>query len=884
MFRRIRNRFHQLLHQGQFRRELNEEMSFHIDRLTEDLIRKGMDPGKARREAHLRFGSMERAQARSREAQGVAFFDEAGRNVRFALRSMTRSPLFAGTFILTLALCIGLGTAVFSVVDAVLWRPLPYPEPDHLAHAVLYAPSLGKNPGNTAVDGRTWERIRDEGAPLERAVYSAWVQGVNLSTDQAAAYVRQQRVGAGYFRTLGVPPRMGREFEAAEDVTDGPPVAILSHHLWVSTFGGNPEILGTTIRLKGEAHTVVGILPSGFVSQADADVWTPLRPNTTGEGSGTNYAIMVRIPEGMTLEEADARLASIEAPQSPRDDAPELRFGLVPLDAALSADLRLPMLILLGAIGIMLVVGCANLAGLQIARSLARRPEIATRQALGSGSGALVRQMVVENLLMGLLGGGLGLGVAFFGVAGLEALVQSHFGIWQDIRIDGRALGAAAGITVVATVLFGLAPVLQVASRGVYRTLVSGNRVGGSGGRRARKVLLVGQVAMVTALLFSAGLLVRSYGHLEGLDPGFETEGILTVQYSLDDARYAEAENVRQLFRESLAAIRQIPGVTGAAVSLTLPYERPLNTPFHFAFDEAGTNRITNAVYVTPGFFEVMGIPLVQGRRLGAGDREEAPLVTVANQAFVDRYLPNRPALGSPVRMGFSGDRDVTIVGVVGNVQQSAGWGDTSQPVWETPTLYLSSSQTTGGFFRGIHVWFSPSWVIRTAGAPDDLVADVTRAFRQVDPDLPVARMAPLGDIMQDAFSRQRFEAGFLIVVAMFALLLAAIGLYGIVAHEVLERRSEMGLRMALGATPGRAVWTAGASGLRLTAYGLLAGSIAAVGVSRIMQHLVWGVTPGDPLTLAVLVGILALFAGAASFLPAARVGRMDPATILRES
>ncbi len=883
MFRRLRRRIHLLLHGSAFRRDLDEEMAFHIDRLTEDLVRKGMSPGEARREARIRFGSTERVQARSREAQGVALVDEASRNVRFALRSMARSPLYAATFVLTLALCIGLGTAVFGVVDAVLWRPLPYPQPDRLAQAALYAPSLGKNPRNTALDGESWERIRDQGAPLERAVYSGWVAGVNLSTDQAAAYVQQQRVGAGYFRTLGILPQVGREFEAAEDVADGPPVAILSHQLWTRTFGGDPDILGGTIRLKGEAHTVVGIMPAGFESPAHADVWTPLRPNTTGEGSGTNYTVVVRIPPGMTFQEADSRLAGLQAPRPDREGAPELRFGLVPLDQAFTAEVQLPMLILLGAIGIMLVVGCANLAGLQIARSLVRRPEMATRQALGSGSGALVRQMVAENLLLGVLGGGLGLGVAYFGMAGLEALVQSHFGIWQEIPFDGAAVWAAAGITVMATVLFGLAPVLQVANPAAFRTILRGTRVMGGGGHRARKALLVGQVALVTALLFSTGLLVRSYGHLEGLDPGFEPRGLLAVQYSLDDARYTEAGEVQRLFRESLTAIRQVPEVTGAAVALTLPYERPLNTPFHFAGDDEGTNRITNTVYVTPDFFQVMGIPLLQGRAPEEADREGTPLVSVVNQAFADRYLADRPALGALVRMGFSGDRDVTVVGVVGNVQQSAGWGDTTQPVWETPTLYLAASQASGGFFRGIHVWFSPSWVIRTSGSPDDLVASVTRAFREVDPDLPVARMASLEAIMNDAFSQQRFEAGFLIVVSAFALLLAGIGLYGIVAHEVLERRTEMGLRMALGATPGRAVWTAGAGGLRLTAYGLVVGSVAAVGLSRVLQHLVWGVTPGDPLTMAVLLGILALLAGAASFVPAARVGRMDPARILRD-
>lgn len=883
MPRNLRSRLAVLFQGERFRRELDEEMAFHLDRLTEDLIRKGMDPREARREAQLRFGSQERVQARSREARGVDKIDEAGRNLRFALRGMIRSPLFSATFVLTLALCIGLGTAVFSIVDAVLWRPLPYPAPHRLTHAVLYNPSVGKMPGNTAADGRTWERIRDEGEVFQRAVYSAWVRGVNLSTDAAAAYVQQQRVGAGYFATLGVAPQVGREFEAAEDVLDGPPVVILSHGLWSRTFDSDPSILGKTIRLKGEAHSVVGIMPMGFRSHAEADVWTPLRPNTTGEGSGTNYAVLVRIPEGMTFEEADARISGIEAPPSGQSDGPELRLGLVPLTEALTAGVRLPLLVLLGAVGLMLVVGWANLAGLQIARSLSRRQEMATRQALGSGSRALVRQMLVENLVLGILGGAVGLAVAAIAMTGLETLVQAHFGTWQDIGLDGRALVMASSLTALATLFFGLVPVAHVASPEVYRVLVSGSRVVGAGSHRLRKTLLVGQVAMVTALLFGAGLLVRSYGHLEGLDPGFEPEGVLTVQYSLDDARYAHADSVQRLFRESLSRIQEIQGVTGVAVSLTLPYERPLNLPFRFSGDDAGTNRVTNAVYVTPDFFSAMGIPLIQGRLLEEGDRQGAPVVAVANEAFRDTYQADQPVLGSSLEMGFGGEDGVAIVGVVGNVQQAAGWGPTDQPVWETPTLYLASGQASDGFFRGIHVWFSPSWIIRGASTLPDLPARVTAAFREVDPDLPVARMATLREVKNGAFARQRFEAAFLIVVASFALLLAGVGLYGIVAHEVLERRTEMGLRMALGATPRSAVWTAGAGGIRLVALGLAVGCAVAWGVSRVMEHLIWGVSPGDPLTLLALLAVLAVPTALASFLPAARIGRMDPATILRD-
>jgi predicted permease len=397
-------------------------------------------------------------------------------------------------------------------------------------------------------------------------------------------------------------------------------------------------------------------------------------------------------------------------------------------------------------------------------------------------------------------------------------------------------------------------------------------------------MLLVGEVTMVTVLLFAAGLLVRSYGHLEGLEPGFDAQGVLTIQFSLDDARYAEADNIQRLFSESLASLREIPDVASASVALTLPYERPLNLPFRLPGDDEGqTPRITNAVYVTPGFFESLDIPLLRGRALQEGDRAGAPFVAVANQAFVEANFQGQAAMGTPVSMGFGGGEGVEIVGVVGNVLQRAMWGDGSTPVWETPTLYLASAQASDAFMRQIHVWFAPSWIVRGAASEPALAAQVTGAFRAVDAELPVARLASLADVMDEAFASQRFEAAFLLVVAGFALLLAGIGLYGIVAHEVLERRAEMGLRMALGATPVQTVWSTGLSGVLLTFLGLLLGCAVAVPVGRIMVSLVYGVTPFDPFAMAFLVGLLALFSAVASFVPAARIGRTDPAEILRE-
>jgi predicted permease len=881
MFTHLMRRIAAVLRPGRLREELDEEMAFHIDALTEDLVRQGMSPEAARREAVHRFGSREAVHDRAREERGLAVFDETARNLHFAFRTLARSPLFTTTFVLTLALCIASGTAVFSVADAVLWRALPYPASEQLAHAVVYDPSFGKSPGNTSVDGRTWELVRDEGAPLRRAVYSGWGRGVNLSTDDAAAYVLQQRVGAEYFATLGVSPAMGREFAAAEDVPGGPPVAILSHRLWERTFRGDPEMLGSTIRLKGEEHTVVGILPADFRSPAEADVWTPLQPSTTGEGSGTNYAVLVRIPEGMSFGEAEARLSSIDVRATGGGEG-ERRIGLVPLDEALNAGMRMPLVILMGGVLLMLVVGVSNLAGLQIARALSRRAELATRHALGGGASALVRQIVVENVVLGVLGGVLGLAMASALVSGLEALVEAHFGLWQEVRLDARAVLTAVTMTAVATLAFGLAPVGQVLSGRIGRALRSGTRTLGGGGHRVRKVLLVGQVAMVTTMLFAAGLLIRSYGYLEGLDPGFDAAGVTTLQLSLEDARFAEAEQVRTLFDESLREIRAVPGVASAAVSLTLPYERALNMPYRTP--DSDDPRTTNAVYVTPGFFEALDIPVLAGRAFDDRDREDAAVVAVVNRAFAEQAFGGNEAVGRQIRMSFGREPEMTIVGVVGNVQQAAGWGGDGQPVWETPTVYLTAAQGASGFFQAIHIWFAPSWIVRAEQPGADIAPAVTRALLRAAPDMPTARVASLEEVMADAFSGQRFEAAFLLAVAVFALLLAGIGLYGIVAHEVLERRAEMGLRMALGANPSQAVWSAGSGGLRLTMTGVAVGAVLSYAISGVMRNLVFGVTPEDPLVAGGLLLIMTLLAITASFLPAGRVGRLDPALVLRDA
>lgn len=883
MITRLRRALSALLRKDALRKELDEEMAFHLDELARDLMRQGMAPDAARREARRRFGLEERTHEGVREALGLAWLDEAARNVRFAWRGMRRNAVLTLTFLVTLSLCIGFGMATFAAVDAVLWQPLPYPESERLAVAGLHDPSREDIPLGTGVDGATWFAIRDGAEGFQTAVYSGWPRGVNLSGLGAAQFVVQQRVGAGFFETLGVNPLMGREFTRAEDQPDGPNVAVLSHRLWSDALGADPDILGNTIRLKGELHTVVGVMPEGFRSDVEAEVWTPLRPSTSGEGSGSNYNVLVRLPRGMVWEEARARFSAIDVPLL-GEGAPTLLAGLLPLGEARTGPLRVPLLVLLGATGLMILVGFFNLAGIQVSRAVTREGELATRRALGGGRGSLTRQILTENLLLGGLGALLALGVAVVSLDGLEAFLTANLGTLVPMRMEGRGLLVGAGLALLATVVFGLTPMIQVGRQRALRLVAGGTRgVVGSGSGKVRRALLVGQVCLVTVLLFAAVLLARSYGALAGLAPGFDPRGVLSVQVSLDDARFADVASVDALFTRTLAEIEAMDGVASAAVALSLPYERPLNTPFSMEGDEDRRQpRLTNVVYVTPEYFETMGIPIRAGRGTSETDGTDSPPVVVASEGLVAANFPQGAGVGA--RILLAGDRvSREVVGIAGDVQQAGGGWGSADPVWAAPTLYLPVTQLPDALLRQVHVWFSPSWVVRGDGTAPGLPSALGRTFENLDAELPVARTASLEEVIAGSFAGIRFQATFLMVVAGFALLLAGVGLYGIVSQEVVERRREMGIRMALGATPGGAALTAGLAGVRLAAVGLVLGAVGTAGAGRVVASLLWGVEPWDPATVFALVGGIGALAIVASFVPAARVARLDPTTALRE-
>ena len=794
-----------------------------------------------------------------------------------------KRPSFTITSVLTLALCIGANTAIFSVVDAVLLRPLPYPQPERLAGVITKIRGRGTEGTQDRQTGSIWFAVREHATDLDRAVYSDTSKGVNLAVRGKAQYVQQQRVSAGFFRVLGILPLMGREFTDEEDRAGGPEAAVLSYGLWQRAFARDPNILGTTITLLGQPFTVVGVMPAGFHTAAAAtDVWTPLRATTTGEGSGANYAVVVRLKDGVTKANAELAVAGAAPLKALGWYPPDFSFNLQlePLSRAWTTNLRKPLFMLWGSVVAVLLIGCVNIAGLLLARSSERTREIATRLAIGSGEGAVLRQLLAESVVLAAAGGIAGIALGDLALIGLKRLAVQSFDVWQEIRLDWQVLLVVGAVSLLTSLVFGFLPGLQ-ASRIDIRAALSeaGGRGVAGGSHRMRRLLVVGEVTLGVMLLIGAGLLIRSFAYLEGLKPGFDPNHVITASVSLQDARYATAASVNRVFEQSLARIRELPGVEFAAVGLSLPYERALNGSFkRLDGPQAGTpGNITDIAYVTPEYFQALRIPVQRGRAFRAADTADSAGVAIVNEAFARKYLPKQDAVGSHIQSG--GARE--IVGVVGDVQQKPGWGANS-PIAAVPTLYFPAAQIQSQSLQLLHTWFSPQWVVRTSAPLESVIAGMQGAMESVDPQLPFTGFKSMAEVQSGALAFQRLEAVLLGILSGLALVLAAVGIYGLIASSVVERTRELGIRMALGASMGQAMREVVAPGLTLALIGVAAGSLAAKFLTQVMRHLIWGVTPDDPLTFVTVGLVLLAVAGVASAIPALRILRLDPAQTLR--
>jgi len=816
-------------------------------------------------------------------------------DLRYTVRTLARSPLFTATAVVTLAVGIGANAAIFSVVDALLLRSLPYPEPERLALVTTHYRSPAGEGERWAQDGRAWEAIRDHAELVDAAPFSNWVTGVNLFAGGEALHVDQQRVGAGFFRVLGVQPALGRGFLEAEDRPGGPDVVILSDGLWRRMFEGDLAILGRSILLRGEPHTVVGVMPAGFRGTEKADLWTPLRPSTSGEGAGTNYGIVARRGPGVSPEQADAEIAALGAAlweeQGNGGGEVEIRFALGSLQRGLAGGLQLPLFALWGAVGLVLVVVCANLASLMLARSSRRTREIAARMALGSGRGGVVRQILIESLVLASVGGAFGVLLGALGIDLVAGMAGDVLGVWQPVTLDARVMGVTALLALATSVAFGLAPALHASRLDLRAALVEGGSGGalssrGGATRWPRRLLLVGEVAVGALLVIFAGLLARTFVNLSALDPGFEPEGVVSATLSLQDARYETRDEIERLFGESLEHIRRIPGVEAASVGLGLPFERPLNLGYRVI---GGTGEETEVVavsarYVTSGYFDTLRVPLLLGRPLGETDGPEAPPVAVVNRAFVERALEPAGLGGSPVgaRVAIGGE-ELEIVGVVGSVLQSPRGLGGEAPLEGIPMVYLPAGQIDDEVFTLVHTWFQPSWVVRSALPEEATIAGIRSAMHDVDPRLPFAAFRSMAKVEADALGFQRVLMQMILTLAVIATLLTALGIYGLVANAVAERTRELGIRLALGATRDQVIRAVTLPGVGLAVVGAALGGGAALASARLLGHFLWGVSATDPWTLLGGAAALVVVAFGASLLPAMRVLDLDPARTLRE-
>lgn len=805
------------------------------------------------------------------------------RDLRYAIRVLVKSPVFSVTAGLTLALCIGANTAIYTVVDRALLRPLPYPEPSRLAQVVRIFGTGEDNPGQT---GATWERLRDGVTTIDLAATAGGSQGVNLVALDHPEYVKQHRVSAGFFRVLGVAPEMGREFTIDEDRPKGPAVAVLSHGLWMRLFNGDRAAIGRTITLRGEAYTILGVMPSAFVSNTPADIWTPARPWRGGEAGGQNYTIIGRLKPGATWAEADTQVRTVGAPVL-REMYPDVRMHLrvVPLQRGQTDDIRQPLIILWAAVGVVLLIGCVNIAGLLLARASTRAPEIATRIALGGGRAAIVRQLLAESLVLAAIGGVLGIGIGYAGSQLFGALLEDAIGVSGHTGLDLRVLAVCGGAALATSIVFGLLPALQASRVNLRETLVESgsNAVAGTARSWPRRALVVLQVALGVMLLVGAGLLLRTFDHLMNLRAGFDGSHVMTATLSLQDARYPSSAKVNQLFDRTLANMRAIQGVENAAVSLTLPYERALNTGgFKWVDAKPGEPdiEIVNQTYVTPGYFATLRIPVVRGRVFTALDGADAPRVIVVNQAFVKKYSPEADPIG---RQLGSQKLPQTVVGIVGDIQEQAGWGNFG-PVGTMPATYVPAAQTSDAYMTLVHTWYSPNWFLRLARPQEGIVGDMQRAVQAVDPLLPFAKFRTFDEVRGQAVAKQRAQAVLLGSLAALALLLSAVGLYGLVANSVAERTRELGIRIALGATPAETVRVAALPGIVFGGIGVAIGLALARASSSALQHLVWGVTVGDPLTYALAAAVVLAVAALATLVPSLRILKLNPIKALRQA
>ena len=868
------------------RADVDAELAFHVDELVDRLVQEGRDPVEARAEAARRFGDYARIQAacvaidrgRERRRRWLQLLADLWQDLRLGVRMLARSPGFTVSGVVVLGLGLGAATAIASVVNAMFLRPLPYPEPGRIVNVVAYGPS-GPVP---VLPQAGIALLRDRSRAFSTLAGTGWSPGVNLASDHGSAYIRNLTVTAGYFRVLGVEPRIGRAF-SREDEAD-PSTVVLSHGVWAGHFGADPDILGTEVRLGGRLHTVIGVMPSEFRSFAEADAWTPFRPDPLA--FDLNYELIGRLAPGWTALQAEAELQGLAASLlgDLEADAPEgsglpdtVRVGVQPRRDVLADARAGAVWPLTWAVGAMLLIVCANAAGLQLARAVNRRRELAVRAALGGGRGRLLRQLLTESVLLSTAGGAVGALAAVWGVRALVAL-QPPLAVW-DVAVDPPVLAGALGLAVVSGVVFGLLPG-TLAVRSKPADALHGGRSGSAAGLASwgRRSLVVAQVALCTVLLVGAAVFLRTFVALSTSELGFDPANVLTARASLQGPAYGSRDAVTELYRATLSDLVRLPGVEAAAATNNLPVERGLNLQMRRMPANVLEPGAVDWRYAAGDYLRVLRIPLVAGRAFEEGDHRAGSVpVAVVNEAFTRRFGGGRPVIGTRVQMTALAIDDAVreIVGIVGDVR-------TGGVTATRPTVLVPVEQVPDDLLAGAHGFFQVHWALRTRDGGTGLIPSVERIIREADPLLPITAFRTMDEVVAGSLAATRFSAALLGLFAAAALTLAAAGLYGIVAYAVARQTKEIGVRLALGATGGQVTARFARSGMVLVAAGSVAGLGGAFLIGAVLRRLSADVPPLELWAVAGVILVLGTASLLATIVPARRAARVDPLLALR--
>lgn len=862
-------------------KDFDDDIREHVELETETNIARGMSPDDARRAAILKFGNPTRVKEEVREVWSMLWLEQLLQDVRFGLRILRRNPGFAIITVLTLGLGIGATTAIFSVVYAMLLKPLPYPDSNELYNVVQAQPRQSLNSTGWSYPNFTELRRRQQ---VFAGLAGSQRHQLTLTGRGEPVLVNASVVTGGFFDVFAIHPILGRLFSAEDGEHGAAPIVILGETLWRNRFGGDPGIVGTSIELDKRSFTVVGIVPASFrfpaLTEAE-QLWIPL-PQDPLFGSwlerrqGHWLQVTGRLKPGVSQTQLEQDMQVISA--TLERDFPADNNGWVarvkPLQQMIVGSVKPILLVLLAAVGAVLLIACANVANLLLARATSRASEIAIRNSLGAGRSRVVRQLLSESAVLGLLGGVFGIVLAYVGIHELIYLLPAGLPQVNAIHVDPLVLVFAIFLSLLSSFVFGLAPAFITARSSLETNLREGGRTGDSSSRRrARSILAAGEIALAMVLLAAAGLLIRSFAKLTSVSPGFEPTHIVTAEIDLPRFQYSKPEQWANFADGLLKNIQSEPGMQNSAIAIPLPTVQPnVNLGFDIVGQPAqpgAAPRLANYVSATPGYLRVMGIPLQAGRFFDEHDTMNSPPVTVISAALARRYFSDRNPIGEHLTFGFPPSPGVAreIVGVIGDVR------DTGLAQEPGPMMYVPYAQAP---FWGAVV------LVNSTLATDAVAAALRRDVQHIDKDLPITDIATVPHLLDDSVAQPRFRTQLLSLFALMAVILAAIGIFGVIAYSVSARTNEIGLRMALGASRGEILRQVLRETVLLAWTGLAVGVPCALATSRLLGHMLFDVSANDPFTMTAVAFFLTMIAMAAGYIPARRAARVDPMVALR--